>query len=120
MRRIPNYGIGQEILRYLSDDPAIRAQMQALPEPEVFFSFLGQRSRASAQATLLRQTHEYTGPHHHPSGIRSRLLDCSGGVVDERLQLIWRYSAHVHQRSTIETLAHSYLEVLQSLIAAQR
>jgi non-ribosomal peptide synthase protein (TIGR01720 family) len=118
LRRIPNYGIGQEILRYLGDDPAIRAQMQALPEPEVFFSFLGQQSQASAQDTLFRPAREGTGPQRHPSGMRSRLLDCVGGVVDEQLQLVWRYSAHVHQRSTIETLAQSYLEVLQSLIAA--
>jgi non-ribosomal peptide synthase protein (TIGR01720 family) len=94
--------------------------MQALPKPEVFFSFLGQQNRASAHDTLLPQAHEGTGPHHHPNGIGSRLLDCSSGIVDERLQLVWRYSAHVHQRSTIEALADSYLEVLQSLIAAHR
>jgi hypothetical protein len=41
-----------------------------------------------------------------------------GGVVDEQLQLVWRYSAHVHHRSTIEALAHSYLEVLQSLMVS--
>jgi non-ribosomal peptide synthase protein (TIGR01720 family) len=120
LRRVPNYGIGQEILRYLSDDPAIRAQMQALPEPEVFFNFLGQQRQVSAQDVLLRPAHENIGLQHNPSGIRSRLLDCISGIVDDQLQLVWRYSAQVHQRSTIEALADSYLKVVQSLITAHR
>jgi non-ribosomal peptide synthase protein (TIGR01720 family) len=114
LRSIPNYGIGQDILRYLSDDPALRTQMQALPEPEIFFSFLGRQSQASD--TLFPQINEDTGPQHHPSGIRSRLLECMAGIADGQLHLVWRYSANVHQRSTIEALGHSYLEVLRSLI----
>jgi hypothetical protein len=42
------------------------------------------------------------------------------GIVEGRLWLDWEYSANLHQRSTIERLAQSYIENLKALLALAR
>ncbi len=58
-----------------------------------------------------------TGPVHYLQGKRQYLIDITGSVREERFCLAWTYSEHVHRRATIERVAHSYIEVLRTLIA---
>ena len=43
IRAIPNHGIGNDILRYLSPDESVRQALEALPKADVLFNYLGQR-----------------------------------------------------------------------------
>ncbi len=117
LRRLPNRGIGYGILRYLSQDEARRLKLQALPQAEVSFNYLGQFDRVLSESTLLAPAKESNGPAHSPLGSRSHLLEVNGFVASGRLQLDWTYSENVYQRTTVERLAWGFMEALQSLIA---
>ncbi|MGH8473947.1 MAG: condensation domain-containing protein, partial [Gammaproteobacteria bacterium] len=117
LRAIPHRGIGYGVLRYLHPDPEVRAALQALPQAQVSFNYLGQLDAMLSEGSLLRPAQEGSGPPHSPRGQRPHLLDINGFVAGGRLQLQWTYSTRVHRRATVEHLAHGFLEALQALIA---
>jgi non-ribosomal peptide synthase protein (TIGR01720 family) len=60
--------------------------------------------------------HEPTGPMHSLRARRTHLLEINGLVAEGRLKLDWTYSENVHRRTTIERLAHNFIEALRDLI----
>ncbi|MBW4457215.1 MAG: amino acid adenylation domain-containing protein, partial [Nostoc indistinguendum CM1-VF10] len=117
LRRLPKRGIGHGLLRYLSQDAATRLQLQALPQAEVSFNYLGQFDQVLSESALLRPAKEPSGSEHSPLERRSYLLEVNGFVALGRLQLNWTYSEKVYQRTTVERLALEFIEALKSLIA---
>jgi amino acid adenylation domain-containing protein/non-ribosomal peptide synthase protein (TIGR01720 family) len=117
LRRIPNRGIGYGLLRYLSRDAATRLKLQALPQAEVSFNYLGQLDQVLSESPLWGLAKESSGPDHSQIGSRSHLLEVKGFVAEGKLQLDWTYSENVHQRTTVERLAQRFMEALQFLIA---
>ncbi len=116
LRAVPNRGIGFGILRYLSGDEGIQAQLRALPEPEIAFNYLGQFDQAlpeSSPFVLLPDTPE---PLHSPRAQRPQLLEINGGVIGGCLQLHWSYSANRHRPETLAQLAQRFSEELHALI----
>jgi len=105
------------VLRYLHPDPAVRVALNALPQAEVSFNYLGQWDSMLSDAALLRPAPESSGPLHGPRGRRPHLLDINGWVAGGRLHLEWTYSQQVHRRATVEGLAQGCLEALEALIA---
>ncbi|HEY0603571.1 MAG TPA: amino acid adenylation domain-containing protein [Herpetosiphonaceae bacterium] len=116
VRRVPQHGLGYGLLRYLSKNPAIVEQLQALPTPEISFNYLGQIDHALPESTPFQLVQEPAGPNRSLQGQRSCLLEINGLIVGGRLRLDWTYSGQVHDRSTIERLAGAYLEALRALI----
>ena len=116
LRQIPQRGVGYGILRYLSHDRNIREQLQALPQAEISFNYLGQfdQTQLSNGWKFAQESH---GEIHSPVGQRSHLLEIDGLIINGRLQLDWRYSKNIHQQSTVESLANCYLQVLEAIIA---
>lgn len=47
LRAIPNKGIGYGLLRYLSQDAEIASQLQAFPQAQISFNYLGQFDQTS-------------------------------------------------------------------------
>jgi non-ribosomal peptide synthase protein (TIGR01720 family) len=117
LRSIPKGGIGYGLLRYGHPDTGVRAALQALPQAEIIFNYLGQLDQTLSESSLFRPARESSGPPHNPLGSRSHLLEVNGFVVAGRLQLQWSYSQRVHQRATLERLAQGFLEALGDLIA---
>ncbi|MBV9385322.1 MAG: amino acid adenylation domain-containing protein, partial [Chroococcidiopsidaceae cyanobacterium CP_BM_ER_R8_30] len=116
LRHIPHRGIGYGILRYLSQDAAVRWQLQTFPQAEVIFNYLGQFDLPQSESLGLRLAPESKGGEHSSKGRRSHLLEVNGLIVSGRLQLSWSYSKNIHQRVTIERLAFQFMEALKSLI----
>ncbi|MBI1924147.1 amino acid adenylation domain-containing protein [Candidatus Poribacteria bacterium] len=117
LRRLPNQGIGYGLLRYLSSDAATRRKLQALPQAEVIFNYMGQFDPVLSEFPGWEPAKESAGPTRSPQESRRYLLEIDGFVVDSRLQLDWRYSENVHQRVTVEGLARGFMEALRTLIA---
>jgi len=117
LRRVPNRGIGYGLLRYLSQDTAAQALLQARSQAEVSFNYLGQFDQVLSSSSLFRLAKESHGPEHGPLGCRRYLLEVNGFVAAGSLQLVWTYSKNVHQRATVERLAQGCIEALSSLIA---
>ena len=134
----PRHGAGYGLLRYLCADARVRAEMAALPSPEVNFNYLGQfdrggsawllsrdREGAPAQAALsagdrgvlpFRLASESAGPEQSPQGRRSASLYLVGIVTGERLHLRWLYGKQLHKRRTITRLARWYLDELRAIL----
>ncbi|WP_414517101.1 amino acid adenylation domain-containing protein [Nostoc sp. PCC 9305] len=116
LRQIPHQGIGYGLLRYLSGNPEITKKLQALPQAEVSFNYLGRFDRSLPQSTLFQLVKESTGSERSLQGKRTNLIAIDGIVIEGRLQLNWTYSENVHRRSTIANLAENFIAVLQGII----
>lgn len=119
LRSIPFKGIGYGILRYLSNNPAIREQLKAQTQPQISFNYLGQFSdptELQSESMQWELAQESSGINHSPLGIRAHLLDVNGLVVKNKLQMDFIYSENVHERTTIERLAYAFIGALKSLI----
>ncbi|GAB1539475.1 hypothetical protein NUACC21_21420 [Scytonema sp. NUACC21] len=118
LRRVPKRGIGYGLLRYISQDTAVRGQLQALHQAEIGFNYLGQFDRVLPKSDfVLGLGNESSGSVFSPQGKRNYLLEVNGVVISGRLQMEWIYSENVHKRDTVERLAWSFIEKLQDLIA---
>ncbi len=117
LRRIPQHGIGYWLLRYLSANPAIVAQLRALPQPEVRFNYLGQFDQVVSGASLFRRARESYGPTRSPKGHRDHVLVIEGLIAEGQLHVELTYSANLHRRENIERLADGYVAALRGLIA---
>ncbi len=120
LRAIPNRGIGYGLLRYANGNPEIAAALSAQPQAEVRFNYLGQTDRALPQASMFEPDPESSGPFQSPKRERGYLLNIIGAVASGELRLEWTYSENIHRRETVERLARSYIEELQTLIAQAR
>ncbi|MBW4649606.1 MAG: AMP-binding protein [Kastovskya adunca ATA6-11-RM4] len=116
LRGLPNRGIGYGVLRYLNGNRELREQIEALPQPEVKFNYLGQFDQLLSESSLFAPAEESCGQERTSKGSRNRLLVINGLIVSGQLRLDWNYSENIHRRSTIESLAQSFVEALRDLI----
>ena len=58
------------------------------------------------------------GPTQSRLGLRTHVLDVSGALRGEVLQMRWGYSRNLHERTTIESLADGFAAVLQEMVLA--
>ncbi|MEH1824939.1 MAG: amino acid adenylation domain-containing protein [Nostoc sp.] len=115
LRRIPNRGIGYGVLRYLQQDESTRKQLQALPQAQVSFNYLGQFDQVLKASAVLGLVEEFKAEQSLLNQ-RSHLLGVGGFICAGRLEMIWNYSNKIHKQDTIESLAFGFMEKLRSLI----
>jgi amino acid adenylation domain-containing protein/non-ribosomal peptide synthase protein (TIGR01720 family) len=116
LRRVPHLGMGYGLLRYLSGDMEIAAQLRALPEAEVSFNYLGQLDQVLSASLVSGWASESSGPARSLRNRRSHLLQINGVVAQGQLRVTWMYSKGRHRRTTVERLAETFKESLESLI----
>jgi non-ribosomal peptide synthase protein (TIGR01720 family) len=116
VRRIPRQGLDYGVLRYQGGYEPIAAQLQALPQAQVVFNYLGQFDRTFDEDTLFRPAAESAGPARSPRWRRGHLLEINGGVLGDQLRMNWTYSSNIHDRATIEYLAQRFVAILRTLI----
>jgi len=116
LRHIPQRGIGYGIIRYLNEDETTRQQLQQLSQAQVSFNYLGQFDQMLSAFPILGLAKESSGSPVSFKGNRSHLLEIDGFVADGKLQLSWAYNTKIHQRTTIERLANSFIEALTGII----
>lgn len=117
LRAIPNRGVGYGLLRYLSGDEEIAAQLRQLPQAEVSFNYLGQFDQLLPEGALFGPATESVGPARSPRVSRRYPLEINAFITGGRLQLEWTYSERIHRPETIEYLAQSYASALRALIS---
>ncbi|MEO6238543.1 MAG: amino acid adenylation domain-containing protein [Vicinamibacterales bacterium] len=119
LRAVPDRGIGYGLLRYASGDPAIADRLRSLAQPQVRFNYLGRTDRALPEAPMFRIAEAPSGPAQSSSFPRTYLVNIIASVSGGALRVEWTYSGAVHDRPTVERLAHHYLEQLRLLIAGR-
>ncbi|MGZ4111848.1 MAG: amino acid adenylation domain-containing protein, partial [Tumebacillaceae bacterium] len=114
LRAIPNRGIGYGLLRYMNETEQNEFIM---PSAEVSFNYLGQFDGSGDGSSLFTVSSAERGATRNPRNLRGHLLDVNCVVSDGQLHVTWAYSKQVHATSTVEKLAQTFLEALQTLIA---
>jgi non-ribosomal peptide synthase protein (TIGR01720 family) len=117
LRQVPQQGIGYGLLRYLSQDEEIVRQLQAIPQPEVSFSFLGEVDSTPADDAAFEPVQGPKGPERSPNSRRRHLIDIVASISGGLLRVEWSYGENIHRLETIERLAQDFTEALRSLIA---
>ena len=117
LRAVPRHGTGFGLLLHLSADPAVRAELAALPLPELCFNYLGQTDNTLGPDAPFALLDLPTGPDLSPRGYRVHLIDINAMVTDGRLKINWLFSNRVHQRATIERLAEQFVAQVRELLA---
>ncbi|MEW6496758.1 MAG: condensation domain-containing protein, partial [Cyanobacteriota bacterium] len=117
LRQVSKRGIGYGILRYLSTDITIVEQLRVLPQSEVSFNYLGQFEQILPESSLLKLTLPLRGPDCTLQGSHRYLLEINGMIAGGQLYLDWTYSEDVYRRTTIESLAQKFIEVLRAIIS---
>ncbi|HEU5376314.1 MAG TPA: condensation domain-containing protein, partial [Ktedonobacteraceae bacterium] len=117
LRELPQRGSGYGLLRYLADDPVVQQAIQALPQAELSFNYLGQTDQVFARSRFFAPAEEEIGAGRAASNLRETLLEVTAIVNAGKLQVLWTYSKHIHSPATIEALAGRYIRVLQELLA---
>jgi non-ribosomal peptide synthase protein (TIGR01720 family) len=116
LREIPEQGIGYGLLRYMSGNQQVRAELERMPQAEVSFNYLGQVDRVLDDESRFCAAPESSGQPRSPRDCRQHLLEINSVVAAGRLQLSWTYSQHVHRRESIEEVAAQYIKALQRII----
>jgi len=112
IRRTPNGGIGYGVLRYLGAE----AQLNACPEAQISFNYLGRRQRPD-EASLWTPVEGFLGPMHSGRALRRYLLEVVGGISKQgQLKIGWLYSENLHRHSTIQFFADGFIESLKVII----
>ncbi len=116
LRRIPRKGLSYGLLRYLSEDRAVREALAGQPQPQITFNYLGQFDHKLSGYDLFRAAPESGGPERHPDDKRRYLLDIN--ALTERGQLIvkWSYSQNCFRPETMQNLADGFIQKLQAII----
>lgn len=115
LRRLPNRGIGYGVSKYLSKDEEVKKEFEDLMKAQVSFNYLGQFDQVLSASGVLGEVKEWK-TERSLVGNRSHLLEISGLIRSQKLEMQFVYSEKVHQRETIEKLANGFMSVLKSLI----
>ncbi|MGD1912591.1 MAG: condensation domain-containing protein [Rivularia sp. (in: cyanobacteria)] len=115
LRQIPNRGFNYGLLRYLTKDENIRTRLENQPQAQIKFNYLGKLD-LSTDSLILGLAKEYTGDNRSPQGNRQYLIEINSWISENKLQLTWNYSRNIHNQTTIENLAQTYISNLQKLI----
>lgn len=114
MSQIPHNGISFGLLRYLSDEPAIEAQLRSLPHADISFNYLGQWDHTLKKSSLFRLTNEPIGARFSPALSQSHLLAFQGRIIENGLECRLRYSTGLYKESTIAALIAEFRERLHA------
>ncbi|NJL81027.1 MAG: hypothetical protein HC917_23605, partial [Richelia sp. SM2_1_7] len=96
LRSIPNNGVGYGILKYLNSEQEIQSKLQALPQSEISFNYLGQHDQMIFDSSLFRLTQSSQDIIYSRPNNRKYLLEINAIVVQEQLQLYWNYNNAIH------------------------
>ncbi|WGV24586.1 non-ribosomal peptide synthetase [Halotia branconii] len=116
LRPCQKRGINYGILRYFTQDSAIRQQLATATPAQVSFNYLGQFDQELSESGAWKLAQESAGAEQSILGDRTHLLEVNALVASGKLQLNWTYSQNIHQQSTIEALAANFINALTDII----
>jgi non-ribosomal peptide synthase protein (TIGR01720 family) len=113
---IPGHGLAFGLARHLSGDTSLCAALGALPRAEIAFNYLGRFDGAVGRDARFRLVDGDAGSSRSPRARRRHLLEVNGGIIGGRLRMRWSYVPSIHDKQTVDRLAHRFLAELERLI----
>lgn len=116
LQQLATHGIDYNTLRYMSKDAALMGQLAALPQPDLFFNYLG--------ASMVPEVSSYTvsGPYNgrmytiNAETLQPVPILVTGYIANGQLQATWHYSMNQYRPETMERLAQQTIEEVRLLI----
>ena len=115
LRRVPGRGVGYGLLRYLRAGAA-RAELAALPQPEIAFNYLGQLDQALPAEAPFAPAYEPRGPEQSPRARRRHRLEISAVIVGGVFRTTWTYDPARFASAEVEPLAAAFLAALRDTV----
>ena len=116
LSRVPQGGVGHDLLRYLNRSHDAHAAFQAHRRAEVLFNYRGQQyDERSSEDALLHPTPHPAGQGHSPRGFRDHPIAVAADIVNGCLKLSVVYSANLHREATVSAFANTILRRLREL-----
>ena len=116
VRRVPQKGVGYGVLRYLSS-AQVNAELEALPQAEMSFNYLGQLDRNLSASKWFAVLHDENETSRSATSRRRYLIEIDGWISDDQLSFRFTYSKNLHRRATIQRLADAFLTSLREIVA---
>lgn len=117
LRSIQHGGLDYGVLRYLSPESQLVAELRERPKAEVSFLYLGKVDRGQTTDGPYTAAKESFGPVSDPREKRTHLLNLVGRVIGGRFEMSWTYSENTHRKETVDNLARRSIELLRALVA---
>jgi len=114
-RDIPTEGIGYGALRYLSNDPAIQAQLAALPSAEISFLYRGAAASQTGDQLFLMDS-QSSGRMHASDAHLTHRIAIDNGISNGRLELRCVYDSGALAEQTIAALLQNYIKTIRELL----
>ena len=111
LRAVPGKGLGYGALRYCAPGGTLDAH----PDPQVSFNYLGRFDGAGGPDGLVRSLSDIA-LQEDPAARRPHVLDVVGTVRDGRLDFTWTYSSNLHDETTVTALAAAFTENVRALV----
>ncbi len=117
LKQLTHRGISYNALRRFSNDSDIVSQMEAMPQPEIFFNYL-----AGSVAPAISD-YVVSGPYNghlltmDETTLQPLSLLVTGFIADGQLQVSWHYSSNQYHSETMERLATGTVQNLRVLFA---
>ncbi|WP_042368093.1 non-ribosomal peptide synthetase [Streptacidiphilus neutrinimicus] len=113
LRAVPDRGVGHGALRHLAGDE----RLADAPSPAVSFNYLGRFAWSADGGALVSAVPGGLGGEEAAQSERPHLLDVVARVEDDRLEVVWHYSAGRHREETVTALAEGMLRALEEIVA---
>ncbi|HEX7314157.1 MAG TPA: amino acid adenylation domain-containing protein [Pyrinomonadaceae bacterium] len=117
LRRVRGGGIGYGALRYLSNEPEIRKQLEGDAPVELSFNYLGQLDQVLDADSPFAGARERGGPQQSARGRQRYAIEVLVAVMQGRLQVRCTYNEQLHRVQTIQRVVTEYMRALRELIA---
>ncbi|HYL98838.1 MAG TPA: amino acid adenylation domain-containing protein, partial [Blastocatellia bacterium] len=105
LRSVPNWGAGYAALRYLSREPSVSGRLARASENETILNYLGQFDQALGGSDLFEFAEEPSGLAQNINEKREYLLEVTGFVNNDRLNVSVTYCSNLHRKETIQRLS---------------
>ena len=119
LEEMPLGRLSHGLLRHLHPDPAVRADIAGLPQPEVVFLFEGRRAPVAPESTRPVLVDVDATWARAPQDPRTHRLELRVWLEDSGLHLQWTYGSGVLERATVQAWADAVAGRLRAAAAPQ-
>ncbi len=121
IRSIADGGIAYGLLRYVTQDRAIREDMARAEPPQISFNYVGRAGQMVEDRALFSRCQGALGATRNPLEKRPFLLEVTGSInLQGELRMAFIYSRDIHREETIRRLAQGFEEALRDLVSVSR
>ncbi len=117
LSEIPNEGYGFHLVEDMLGQPEVTEKLRKSRKDEILYNYRGAINSRLNENGIFRIAKESSGLGRDKDTIRfNEKLAIDGAIIDNKIELKWRYSPNISNRNTIERQANNCLSIVKWLI----